>query len=183
MKLIETNSNLGNVELASRNIYKCKSLKKDIGISCKINGLNNAATLININLEVLPEEEALLKYGPNIEVFYTMHGDTEKQNNLLVSLAIERIKRLVEQNKHVVVLVNDITKLIKYQNFSLGNQSNDVKYKSLDSVCKLLTLARFIDENKSVTLLCFFKNQVFANNSILIEDEFDNLNCNVIDFN
>jgi len=172
---------LNNIGLATRNILKCKNLKNYIELSNQIAGQNEGCVVVNINLEVLPEDIDLIEYGPNNEVFYTLYGDSKKQNALLINLAIERIKRLVEQNKNVFVLVNEVGKLIKYQNFSLDYQSNDVKYKSLDSVYKLLTLARYLDDNKSVTILCMFKNFVFAEKAIIIEEELDNLNCNFIE--
>lgn len=172
---------LSNVKVGFRNILKCKYLSEYTNILQKLSIENSGCNVVALCLEVLPEQEGLLKLGANFEVFYTLYGDTEKQNSITVDLAVERIKRLAEQNKDVVFVVNDLGKLIKFQNFALGNDAYEIKYKSLNNVFKVLTLARKTSE-QNVTVLSCFKDSVFANNLYKIEEEFENLNCNILTF-
>lgn len=175
----EENSALANVKVGARNILKCKSLCEFENIFKNLLCQNKAYNVVALCLEVLPEQEGLLKFGANFESFYTMYGDTERQNNLTIGLAVERVKRLAEENKEVVFIVNDLGKLIKFQNFALGNDAYEIKYKSLNNVFKVLTLARQMEEN-DVTVLACFKDNVFYENLYKIEEEFENLNCVVL---
>ena len=77
------------------------------------------------------------------------------------------------------LVVSEIGKLIKFQNFSLGNEAYDIKYKSLNNVYKVLSLARNF-KDKNVTVIAMFKDSVFSQNLFKIEEELDNFNCNII---
>lgn len=171
-----------NIKQGSRNIIKCKNLKEYFKILKNITLQNTGCKVIGLCIEVLPEQEGLLKFEPNTEVFYTMYGDMERQNNITIDLAVERVKRICEQNESVIFVVNEIGKLIKFQNFSLGNEAYDIKYKSLNNVYKVLSLARKF-QDKNVTVISMFKDSVFSQNLFKIEEEFDNFDCNIIKIN
>ena len=170
---------LNQISFGSRNILLCKNLRRYMDIVCKFKNINKPCSVINICLEVLPEEEGIAKNGANYELFHTCYGDFEKQNNHTISLAIDRIKRLTELGKDVIVLVNEVGKIIKFKNFALGNDAQDLKYKSFDNVSKLMTLARKLKNGNSVTVLALLKEESSNPNFSRISSELDNLNCNI----
>ena len=49
------------------------------------------------------------------ESFYTLIDDNVKMNTLTCEIAISRLLRLIESGKRVVVFVNELMKMVKYQ--------------------------------------------------------------------
>lgn len=170
---------INNCLCGTRNILLCENLRNYKDLVLDLRNSNSPCSVVNICLEVLPEEEVIVKNGANFESFYTCYGDFEKQNNHTVSLAIDRIKRLAELGKNVVVLVNEVGKIIKYSNFSQGNDVNDLKYKSMDNVFKLMALARNFENGNSITVFALLKENKNNSNFSQILSELDNLNCNL----
>lgn len=163
----------------SRNIIMCKNLRmyKDFVLNFK--SLNKPCSIVNICLEVLPEEEGFIQNTANFESFYTSYGDYEKQNNHTIALAIDRIKRLAEHGKNVIVFINEVGKLIKYKNFALGLEPQQLKYKSFDNVSKLLSLARKFENGNAITVFALLKEDKNNINFSQILNELDNMNCNI----
>lgn len=176
------NIGLDKISCGTRNIILTPSLKCYSALLKSIENIEDNVTVINLCIDALPEDIYLFKNKPNFENFYTIFGDSEKQNNITINLAIERAKRLAEENKKVLIIVNELKKIIKYQNFSLGYNVEDLKYKSLNTCYSLLSLARNFKNNKNITVcaLCKTDNTNF-NKSII--SEFDNMNCNFFDLN
>lgn len=168
---------VSNSKLGTRNIVLTPSLKSFYLLTKKIKDSSNFVT-VSLILDALPEDITYISSDKNKEVFYTVLGDSEKQNNITVNLAIGRVKRLAEENKKVVLLVNDIKKMIKYQNFLFDYGFEDLKNKSLDTTYSLLSLARNLKQGNSITIYALLKtakNNLFDN---VIINELDNMNCN-----
>ena len=114
---------LSNAVVGSRNIILCKNLRGYKEFVLAFKQLNKPCTVINICLEVLPEEEGIVQNEANFESFYTCYGDYEKQNNHVVSLAIERIKREIKKRK-----LDDLKKAItKYKDIDQEKTSEYLK--------------------------------------------------------
>lgn len=168
---------ISNSKLGTRNIILTPTLKTFNLLTNKINNNKNFC-VVSLILDALPEDIAQISFENENETFYTILGDSEKQNNITVNLAIGRVKRLAEENKNVVLLVNDIKKMIKYQNFLYDYGFEDLKNKSLDTTYSLLSLARNLKQGNSITIYALLKtakNNLFDN---IIINELDNMNCN-----
>ena len=133
---------------------------------------------VNLCLDALPEDVSLFENKPNFENFYTLLGDSDKQNNITVNLAVSRVKRLVELNKNVVFIVNEIRKIIKHQNFTLGYSAEEIKNNSLNNCYSILSLARKTELDNSVTVCSLLKTEEESNFINLLKNELDNMNCN-----
>jgi len=133
---------------------------------------------VNLCLDALPEDVSLFENKPNFENFYTLLGDSDKQNNITVNLAVSRVKRLVELNKNVVFIVNEIRKIIKHQNFTLGYSAEEIKNNSLNNCYSILSLARKTELDNSVTVCSLLKTEDESNFINLLKNELDNMNCN-----
>lgn len=171
------NVGIDKLSIGTRNIILTPTLRSYSKLLNSFENIDKDFCIINLCLDALPEDIYLFKNKPNFENFYTIFGDSEKQNNIAINLAISRAKRLVEKNKKVVVIVNEIKKVIKYQNFALGYNAEDLKYKSLNTCYSLLTLSRKLKNNSSITVCALCKtdnNSVFEKSLI---SELDNMNC------
>ena len=168
-----------NIICGSRNVFLTPTLRCYSKIIQSFSNLKENDIVVNLCLDALPEDVSLFKNKPNFENFYTMLGDSDKQNNITVNLAVERVKRLTEQNKNVIFLVNEIKKVIKYQNFTLGYSADDVKNKSLNNCYSILSLARTTELKTSVTIISIFKLNGEETSFVKqIKYELDNMNCN-----
>ena len=95
-----------------------------------------------------------------------------------INLAVSRVKRLVELNKNVVFIVNEIRKIIKHQNFTLGYSAEEIKNNSLNNCYSILSLARKTELDNSVTVCSLLKTEEESNFINLLKNELDNMNCN-----
>lgn len=162
----------------TRNVILIPSLKLYSEFLKSFNSIDENTCVVNLCLDALPEDIFLFQNKKNFENFYTVFGDSEKQNNITINLATERVKRLAEENKKVILIVNELKKVIKYQNFSLGNSAEDLKYKSLNTCYSLLTLARNLKNNTNITVYALCKTDGNSDFEKSIISEFDNMNCN-----
>ena len=163
-------SNIGDVREGSRKVVKVPSLSDAIKLKelCKVSGYETIA----LNLDILPEEVSMMG-----DDFYTIYGQTSKRNAFMVKVFTNKIKRLVESKKKVIVFVNDLTKMVKHQNFLKGNSAFEVKENSLDTCISLLCLASNYSNGASVTIVALFKDSKLDAVQTL-QNELENMNCN-----
>ena len=169
-----------NISTGTRNVFLTTSLRTYSNFLSSIlnSNLPENTVIVNLCLDALPEEVFLLKNKENFENFYTLLGDSDKQNNITVNLAISRVKRLAELNKNVIFVVNEVRKIIKYQNFILGYNVEDLKYKSLETCYSIHSLARTTKLGNSVTVCSLLKiNSEESSFVNYIKGELDNMNC------
>lgn len=171
------NIGIDKLPIGTRNVILTPTLRNYGKLLNSFENLDKDYCIINLCLDALPEDIYLFKNKTNFENFYTIFGDSEKQNNIAINLAISRAKRLAEKNKKVILIVNELKKVIKYQNFSLGYNAEDLKYKSLNNCYSLLTLSRNLKNESSITVcaLCKTDNNSSFEKSLI--SELDNMNC------
>lgn len=133
--------------------------------------------IVNLYLDELPEEELSIK-----ENFSTTIGESVRKNILTIDLCLSRVKRLVEQGKKVILCVNELMKIIKYQNFQLGFEIRDIKSNSLAYISKLFKLAGNYDNGASVTILALYKIDNLTSCGNLLLSEIENFNSKIVDF-
>ena len=139
---------------------------------------DNKCTFVNLCLDAIPE------YNLNFEEsFYTEIGDTDKMNLFIVELVINRLMRLIENGKRVVILINELMKLLKYQNFINGNSIDDFKSNSIILIEKLLKIAGLYSNGGSLTILALYKNDNISNCGRFLLNELENYNCQFVDIN
>ena len=175
-------SYLSKIIESTRNIVLVKSLK-DYGniINEMRKSINEDVFIINLCLDMLPEDVSCFSNTDNFESFYTFFGDSEKQNTITLNLACSRVKRLAELGKNVLIVVTEIKKAIQYQNFALNNSAEEIKNRSLDTCFALLSLAkRFKDNNISVCAFMKVLDNGESDFDRKLLNEFDNMNCNMV---
>lgn len=169
---------LENTILGTRNIIFTPSLTYYSELLKSIDDKKEDYVVINLCLDALPEDIEIFLKAKNFENFYTILGDSEKQNIITVNLAVERAKRLAELNINTVFLVNDVKKVIKYQNLCIGNGIYEIKGKSLFVPYKLITVARKISIGPTVTLYAMYKtdkDEKIKNFDFIVKKEIENM--------
>ena len=167
---------LENTKVGTRNVIFTPSLRYYLDLMKNIDSQREDFVVVNLCLDALPEEIALFTKCKNFENFYTIFGDSEKQNMITINLAIERAKRLAELKINTVFLVNDIKKIIKYQNKTVGNDIFDLKSKSLFTPYRLITTARKIEIGSAITLYALYKkDEDMKNFDNVVKKEIENM--------
>lgn len=139
--------------------------------------LSSDLKYISIFLDALPEMEI---FGE--EKFYSTMGDKSSVSIDAFGLGLSRLKRLLEEGERVVVFVNDLFKLVEYQNFKIGNSIDEVKDGTMDMIAQLLALAGSYKNGGSLTIFAFYKSREKLSVDYYIKDEIENFNCNEIKF-
>ena len=105
-----------------------------------------------------PEEVTDLRRSVHGEVVYSTFDQSAEEHIQVAELAIERAKRLVEQGRDVVVLLDSITRLGRAYNLAAPASSRilagGVAVGALYPPRKFLGAARNIEDGGSLTLLC-----------------------------
>lgn len=114
-----------------------------------------------------PEEVTEFKRNlPNVEIFSSSNDSGVRNHCRIAEMCIERSKRLVEEGKHVVVLMDSITRLARAYNRSAdsggpgnrnnknrGYQSGGIVSGALEVPRRLFAAARNTKEAGSLTIL------------------------------
>jgi transcription termination factor Rho len=105
-----------------------------------------------------PEEVTDLRRSVHGEVVYSTFDQSAEEHIQVAELAIERAKRLVEQGRDVVVLLDSITRLGRAYNLAAPASSRilagGVAVGALYPPRKFLGAARNVEDGGSLTLLC-----------------------------
>ena len=105
-----------------------------------------------------PEEVTDLRRSVRGEVVYSTFDQSAEEHIQVAELAIERAKRLVEQGRDVVVLLDSITRLGRAYNLAAPASSRilagGVAVGALYPPRKFLGAARNVEDGGSLTLLC-----------------------------
>jgi len=131
-------------------------------------------------LQLSDSEVNKLNENNEYECFYSLENDTANQNLNILKLAVDRAKSLSESGYNVLIVVNDINKIINSQNiineyglfeikensmnkcFELNNLKNQQKY------CKSINIVSLFEYDSNIEFYKFIYK--------LLEDE----NCNFI---
>lgn len=113
--------------------------------------------LMVVLLDERPEEVTDMRRSVRGEVYSSTFDRPAKEHIALAELALERAKRLVEQGRDVVVLLDSLTRLCRAHNNSAGaggrTLSGGVDAAALTGPKKLFGAARLAEEGGSLTVL------------------------------
>ncbi len=121
--------------------------------------LNNSPEthLILLLVDERPEEVTDFKRSVNCEIFSSTFDEGPQRHTAVAELVGERAKRLVEIQRHVVILLDSITRLSRGYNNLQGNRgrtmSGGVDSKALVKPKKFFGAARNTEEGGSLTIL------------------------------
>ena len=134
---------------------------------------NTNYTFITLSLEVNKEKEMFLNNLTNMENFCTLIDDSSPQQFSIINLCLQRAKRLVENNKDVVLIVDSLDKIVKIQNSQDGRALLDLTSESLKMAKCYVAAARKTANEGSLTVIAivnYKQNNTFDQTLI---DEFE----------
>ena len=130
-------------------------LLKEIAKAIRVN--HKEIILIILLVDERPEEVTDLQREVDCDVYNSTFDENSKRHVEVAELVLERAKRLVEQNKDVVVLLDSITRLARgYNSLQPGKgrtMSGGVEAKALLKPKKFFGAARNCEEGGSLTIL------------------------------
>ncbi|WP_326696083.1 transcription termination factor Rho [Streptomyces sp. NBC_01754] len=113
--------------------------------------------LMVVLLDERPEEVTDMRRSVRGEVYSSTFDRPAKEHIALADLAVERAKRLVEQGRDVVILLDSLTRLCRAHNNAAGSGgrtlSGGVDASALLGPKKLFGAARAAEEGGSLTIL------------------------------
>ena len=121
--------------------------------------------------EVTDIREAIA--GPNVEVIYSTFDELPEHHKRVSEMVIARAKRLVENNKDVVLIVDSLDKIVKIQNSQDGRALLDLTSESLKMAKCYVAAARKTANEGSLTVIAivnYKQNNTFDQTLI---DEFE----------
>lgn len=131
------------------------TLLKEIANSITAN--NPECELIVLLIDERPEEVTDMKRSIQGQVVYSTFDELPEHHVKVAEMVIERAKRLVEQNKDVVVLLDSITRLTRAYNLVIPSSgrtlSGGIDPASLHKPKKFFGAARNIENGGSLTIL------------------------------
>lgn len=147
-----------------------------------IRGLNSlvGGKMVYLGLELLPEYIPLMQNINGCETLYCSLGEDNLKQARIVSLALNRAKRLVEEKNDVLLFVDSLDKIIKNENFVNDNNINDINKKTLVTAKSMLASARSVSVGGSLTeviVMNYKENSAFDETII---SELENLFNNII---
>ena len=131
------------------------TLLKEIANSISAN--NPECELIVLLIDERPEEVTDMKRSIQGQVVYSTFDELPEHHVKVAEMVIERAKRLVEQNKDVVILLDSITRLTRAYNLVIPSSgrtlSGGIDPASLHKPKKFFGAARNIENGGSLTIL------------------------------
>lgn len=116
--------------------------------------------LIVLLIDERPEEVTDMKrsiFGKNVEVVYSTFDEQPDHHKRVAEMVLERAKRLVEQKKDLVILLDSITRLARAYNLTIPPSgrtlSGGLDPAALYMPKKFFGAARNIEEGGSLTIL------------------------------
>ena len=112
--------------------------------------------LVVLLLDERPEEVTDFEDMVSANVFASTFDEASKRHAQVASLVLERARRLVEQKKDVIILLDSLTRLARgYNNASRGGPigSGGVSPKAITECRKFFGAARNVEQGGSLTIL------------------------------
>lgn len=158
MRIIDLMSPVGKGQrgmiVAPPKVGKTTLLKK---IANSISKNNREVTLIVLLIDERPEEVTDMKRSINGEVIYSTFDELPEHHVKVAEMVLERAKRLTEQNKDVVILLDSITRLARAYNLVIPTSgrtlSGGLDPSALHKPKKFFGAARNIENGGSLTIL------------------------------
>ena len=132
-------------------------LLKDIAQSILVNSPETHVILLLVDER--PEEVTDFRRSVNCEIYSSTFDESPQRHTAIAELVSDRAKRLVELRRHVVILLDSITRLSRgYNNLQGGGarsrtMSGGVDSKALVKPKKFFSSARNTEEGGSLTIL------------------------------
>jgi len=149
-------------------------LLKEIARAIRVN--HPDIVLIVLLVDERPEEVTDLEREIDCQIFHSNFDESVHRHVQVAELVLERAKRLVEQKKDVVILLDSITRLSRgYNNLqpSKGRiMSGGVESKALTKPKKFFGSARNAEEGGSLTVLATALTETGSRMDELIFEEF-----------
>ncbi len=158
MRIIDLMSPVGKGQrgmiVAPPKVGKTTLLKK---IANSISENNPEVELIVLLIDERPEEVTDMKRSIKGEVIYSTFDELPEHHVKVAEMVLERGKRLVEQNKDVVILLDSITRLARAYNLVIPSSgrtlSGGFDPAALHKPKKFFGAARNIENGGSLTIL------------------------------
>ena len=158
MRMIDLMSPIGKGQrgmiVAPPKVGKTTLLKK---IANSISKNNPEEKLIVLLIDERPEEVTDMKRSINGEVIYSTFDELPEHHVKVAEMVLERAKRLVEQGKDVVILLDSITRLARAYNLTIPSSgrtlSGGLDPAALHKPKKFFGAARNIEFGGSLTIL------------------------------
>ena len=158
MRLIDLISPIGKGQrgmiVAPPKVGKTTLLKK---IANSISKNNPEVELIVLLIDERPEEVTDMKRSIKGEVIYSTFDELPEHHVKVAEMVLERAKRLTEQNKDVVILLDSITRLARAYNLVIPSSgrtlSGGFDPSALHKPKKFFGAARNIENGGSLTIL------------------------------
>ena len=150
------------------------TLLKEIANSITAN--NPECELIMLLIDERPEEVTDMKRSIKGQVIFSTFDELPEHHAKVAEMVIERAKRLVEQGKDVVVLLDSITRLARAYNLvvpaSGRTLSGGIDPASLHKPKKFFGAARNIEDGGSLTILATALTETGSRMDDVIFEEF-----------
>lgn len=132
--------------------------------------------LLVVLLDERPEEVTDFEETVPSNVLASTFDESPKRHSQVAELVIERAKRLVEQGKDVVILLDSLTRLARGYNNMHGSKggimSGGLSQKALQDSRKFFGSARNVEEGGSLTILATALIETEARMDDIIFEEF-----------
>lgn len=158
MRIIDLMSPIGKGQrgmiVAPPKVGKTTLLKK---IANSITTNNPEIELIVLLIDERPEEVTDMRRSIKGDVIYSTFDELPEHHVKVAEMVLERAKRLTEQNKDVVILLDSITRLARAYNLSIPSSgrtlSGGLDPSALHKPKKFFGAARNIENGGSLTIL------------------------------
>jgi transcription termination factor Rho len=126
-------------------------------LAAAVTGNNPECHLMVVLVDERPEEVTDMRRSVRGEVYASTFDRTPKQHIALAELVLERAKRLVEQGRDVVILLDSLTRLCRAHNNAAASGgrtlSGGVDAAALHGPKRFFGAARLAEEGGSLTIL------------------------------
>jgi len=158
MRIIDLISPIGKGQrgmiVAPPKVGKTTLLKK---VANSITANNPEVELIVLLIDERPEEVTDMKRSIKGDVIYSTFDEVPEHHVKVAEMVLERAKRLTEQNKDVVILLDSITRLARAYNLVIPSSgrtlSGGLDPSALHKPKKFFGAARNIENGGSLTIL------------------------------
>jgi transcription termination factor Rho len=149
-------------------------LLKEIAKAIRVN--HPEIVLILLLVDERPEEVTDLEREIDCQIYHSNFDENVIRHVQVAELVLERAKRLVEMKRHVVILLDSLTRLSRgYNSLQPGKgrtMSGGVEAKALTKPKKFFGSARNVEEGGSLTILATALTETGSRMDQLIFEEF-----------
>jgi len=149
-------------------------LLKEIAKAIRVN--HPEIVLILLLVDERPEEVTDLEREIDCQIYHSNFDENVQRHVQVAELVLERAKRLVEMKKHVVILLDSLTRLSRgYNSLQPGKgrtMTGGVEAKALTKPKKFFGSARNVEEGGSLTILATALTETGSRMDQLIFEEF-----------